>query len=187
MKKQALILLMFSIFLLIGCGSKKFNVTINQVMADFGVNENGDTRFTIVIHSLDELKQKCTDYNNHYLENDYVFDDFEKDFEYEVDANQARNNAALTMKGYDDDFFTKNDLIICVLDGHPFGDVKYEVKNIKYDNEDIVIKIAKRRKWGVSSMIGPVTHLIVIEIPKRENNENINVEINIVKGANFIK
>ena len=56
MKKTILILLILLIFLLIGCESKKFNVPINQVMADFGVNENGDTRFTIVIHSLDFLK-----------------------------------------------------------------------------------------------------------------------------------
>lgn len=185
MKKMLYLFLLFTIIFAIGCSNnKKLVISQNCASFDFTSNEY----YSGIIHSYDELKNKCEEFDNHYLDKDYVYDDScPPSFDYECDIDQARTNVALKLQEYDESFFEKKDLIVYELQGNPFVYNRYEVSSIKYKENNVYLTLKEREKIGVRIDVwSNAKHLIVIEIDKRDSYGNENLEVVIKKGWRYI-
>ena len=185
MKKIICLLLLVLILFTFGCSnSKKLVISQNCASFDF----TSDEYYSGIIHSYDELKNKCEEFDNHYLDKDYVYDDAcSPDFDFECDINQARTNVALKLQEYEESFFEKKDLIIYELHGNPYGYYRYEISSIKYKENNIILTLKEREKTGAKIDVWTnLKHLIIVEIDKRDEYENINLIVTIKKGMRFI-
>ncbi len=184
MKKIIRLLLLVLILFTFGCSNRK-KIIISQNGASFDCTS--EQYYSGIIHSYDELKNKCEEFDNHYLDKDYVYDDVcSPDFDFECDINQARTNVALKLQEYDESFFEKKDLIIYELHGNPYGYYRYEISSIKYKENNIILTLKEREKTGVKIDVWTnLKHLIIVEIEKRDNCGNDNLEVIIKKGRGF--
>lgn len=183
MKKQLLICIIIMIIIMTGCSNKnQLVISQNCVCFDY----TSEDYYSTIIHSYDELKNICEELDNHYLDKDYVYDDSCSEEGLECNINQARQNVALRLQTYHESFFKKKDLVVYELHGNPYGYYRYELACIKYNGDNVSLTLKEREKRGVKFDIWySGKHLIVVEIDKRDNYENKNIEVIIKKGRSF--
>lgn len=157
MKKVLFIMIIVLMLFLNGCSSKTNQYCVAyEGKGSLGYDEINNTYLIKeCIKSKQELMELCDRYSNGF---------------YDINSKNYNNQIPTIIRGYDDTYFNKKDLIILVVDkGNSFD---YQICGIDIRDTYIDIIIKKLHKYG-GFTDEAYAYLFLIEIEKQEQEEII--------------